>query len=188
MSEKSTVPGPQYTWVEGLGVALALAQRCMDELRILARTPGPEGRRGPVGEKGERGERGEAGKAGVGLPGKDGLDGKDGLPGLTGAPGKLPVVREWCDEIHYQGAVVAHDGATWQALQDTGRMPPHEDWICLARSGRDGADGTSFRICGTWDANKQYGVLDVVILNGGSFVAKRDNPGPCPGEGWQLMA
>ena len=26
------------------------------------------------------------------------------------------------------------------------------------------------------------------MLNGASFFAKRDNPGQCPGDGWQLMA
>ena len=30
--------------------------------------------------------------------------------------------------------------------------------------------------------------LDIVALNGGSFIAKRYNPGPCPGDGWQLIA
>ena len=29
---------------------------------------------------------------------------------------------------------------------------------------------------------------DVVALNGGSFVALKDKPGPCPGSGWQLVA
>ena len=28
----------------------------------------------------------------------------------------------------------------------------------------------------------------MVVLGGSSFVAKRDDPGACPGEGWQLMA
>jgi len=28
----------------------------------------------------------------------------------------------------------------------------------------------------------------MVVLDGGSFVARADNPGPCPGAGWQLMA
>src|SRR4029077_16182731 len=71
---------------------------------------------------------------------------------------------------------------------DTGRPPPHEDWICLAQAGRNGMDGASFKICGTRSAEKQYEPLSVVILNGGAFVAKTINPGPCPGEGWQLMA
>ena len=29
---------------------------------------------------------------------------------------------------------------------------------------------------------------DVVALNGGSFIARKDVPGPCPGPGWQLIA
>jgi hypothetical protein len=111
-----------------------------------------------------------------------------GALGPPGPPGKLPLVRVWNDGIHYEGDIVTHDGSTWQAQRDTGRSAPHEDWICLARSGRDGMDGTSFKICGTWDASKQYGRLDTVILNGGAFVAKTANPGPCPGDGWQLMA
>jgi hypothetical protein len=100
----------------------------------------------------------------------------------------LPAVRSWTDAVHYVGDVVTHDGGTWQAQRDTGRAPPHEDWICLARSGRDGMDGASFEIRGTWDANTRYGGLNVVVLNGGAFVAKRNDPGPCPGDGWQLMA
>lgn len=123
-----------------------------------------------------------------GAKGEPGERGLDGPPGAAGSPGTLPVVKAWSDEIHYQGSVVTHDGATWQARCNTGRSPPHEDWACLARAGRDGADGRSIRVCGTWDAAKQYEALDMVVLNGGAFVAKRADPGPCPGDGWQLMA
>jgi hypothetical protein len=52
----------------------------------------------------------------------------------------------------------------------------------------DGRDGRGFNIRGTWDRNERYFALDVVILSGGSFAARRDNPGDCPGEGWQLIA
>lgn len=41
---------------------------------------------------------------------------------------------------------------------------------------------------GTFDPKKTYRALDVVALNGASFTARRDNPGPCPGAGWQLSA
>jgi hypothetical protein len=41
---------------------------------------------------------------------------------------------------------------------------------------------------GTYDSTEEYKALDVVALNGGSFAARTDNPGPCPGEGWQLVA
>jgi hypothetical protein len=111
-----------------------------------------------------------------------------GALGPPGAPGKLPLVRVWNDGIHYEGDIVTHDGSTWQAQRDTGRSAPHEDWICLARSGRDGRDGASLQVRGTWDANAHYEALNVVVLNGGAFVAKRNEPGACPGDGWQLMA
>jgi Collagen triple helix repeat (20 copies) len=188
------------------------AQRVALEARLaeLARTPGPQGEKGmdgapgspgeagpegpsgPAGASGEKGMDGLPGEQGArGEPGERGLDGLAGPPGdrgEPGPPGKLPIVKAWTDQVHYAGSVVTQDGATWQAQCDTGRSPPHEDWACLARSGRDGIDGASFKICGTWSADKPYKGLDVVILNGGSFVAKRDDPGPCPGDGWQLMA
>lgn len=158
----SNLPAPRYSMWQAISTALAIGQRAMEEVRALSREPGPQG------EPGERG--------------------RDGLRGEQGPAGKLPIVRTWSDQIYYAGDVVGHDGATWQAQRDTARSPPHEDWICLALAGRDGADGASFKICGTWDASKQYKVLDTVILNGGAFVAKRDNPGACPGDGWQLLA
>lgn len=107
---------------------------------------------------------------------------KDGEPGKDGM---LPLVDEWRDAVHYRGAVVTHGGSLWQAVSDTGREPPHADWRCLAASGRD---GLSPEFVGTFEDGAEYRRLDVVAMNGGSFVALRDNPGPCPGEGWQLVA
>lgn len=113
---------------------------------------------------------------------------KDGDPGKDGADGKLPIVKAWADEVHHEGTVVTHDGATYQAQRDTGKAPPHDDWICIAAAGRNGDDGRSFTIRGTYAETNEYSALDVVSLNGGAFVAKADDPGPCPGAGWQLMA
>lgn len=116
---------------------------------------------------------------------------KDGAPGERGPEGpagKLPIVKHWQDRVYYEGEVVTFDGAAFQALRDTGKAPGHEDWACIVRAGRDGADGRSFAIRGTWDETAEYDALDVVSLNGASFVARHDNPGVCPGEGWQLMA
>lgn len=153
---------------------------------------GADGIAGAPGESivGPQGEPGPAGESIIGPEGPMGPPGESivGPAGPLGAPGKLPVMRAWTDEVHYEGSVVTHDGGTWQAQCDTGRAPPYQDWICLARSGRDGMDGASFKVCGTWDINKQYGALNVAILNGGAFVAKKDNPGPCPGDDWQIMA
>ncbi|MGY8661776.1 hypothetical protein Q3C01_05325 [Bradyrhizobium sp. UFLA05-109] len=43
-------------------------------------------------------------------------------------------------------------------------------------------------ICGTYREGETYAFLNVVALNGSSFVARCDDPGPCPGDGWQLIA
>ena len=40
----------------------------------------------------------------------------------------------------------------------------------------------------TFNETAEYHRLDVVALNGGSFIALKDAPGPCPGPGWQLLA
>ncbi len=147
------------------------------------------------GRDGRDGQDGIDGRDGIdGVPGRDGVDGQDGAPGREGErgpegpAGKLPLVRAWSDRIHYEGAVVAHDGGTWQAQRDTARAPPHEDWICIAAPGANGQDGGSFSVRGTWGEAESYERLDVVALNGAAFVARRDNPGPCPGDGWQMIA
>jgi len=54
--------------------------------------------------------------------------------------------------------------------------------------GEPGAEGRSFTIRGTWNPATEYRALDVVMLNGASFAARVDGPGPCPGEGWQMLA
>jgi hypothetical protein len=109
-----------------------------------------------------------------------------GPPGERGPEGRLPVAKQWADGVHYAGEIVIHEGSTYQAGKDTGRSPPHEDWSCIARAG---ADGATFAIEGTYDGTRSdYRRLNVVALNGGTFVARRDNPGPCPGDGWQLLA
>jgi len=64
MSENPTIPGPQYTFNEAIGVCLALCQRALAEVRALARIPGPRGERGPPGEIGIKGERGPKGEPG----------------------------------------------------------------------------------------------------------------------------
>jgi len=111
-----------------------------------------------------------------------------GRPGEPGPPGKLPVVRAWSDAVHYEADVVTHGGAVYQAQRDTGREPPHEDWLLIAAAGRDGQDGRSLNIRSTWNEGETYHRLDVVALNGAAFCARRDDPGPCPGDGWQMIA
>jgi hypothetical protein len=115
-----------------------------------------------------------------------GPPGPSGPRGEEGPPGKLPIVKLWMPEtVYYAGDVVAYDGGTVQAMCDTGQPPSHAHWICLAAAGRD---GKSIAVRGTFDQNVSYRRLDIVALNGGSFIALQDAPGPCPGSGWQLIA
>jgi hypothetical protein len=110
---------------------------------------------------------------------------KPGPQGERGPPGKLPLVKLWkAETVYYAGEVVAYEGGTFQARRDTGQPPSHADWTCLATAGRD---GKSLVVRGTFDEAAEYRYLDVVALNGGSFVALRDAPGRCPGPGWQLL-
>ena len=143
----------------------------------LAGEAGPQGEAGPAGPQGERGEAGSVGERGL-----------QGERGENGDVGRLPVVRVWSDRVYYEGEVATLHGATFQAMRDTGRAPPCADWECIASAGRDGADGKSLTIRGTYADGTDYQALDIVALNGASFAAKRDNPGPCPGDGWQLIA
>ncbi|MFD0948115.1 hypothetical protein ACFQ1E_17360 [Sphingomonas canadensis] len=114
-----------------------------------------------------------------GPAGRDGVDGKDG---------KLPAVRAWTPGVHHEGDVRTHAGASWQARCDTAQEPPGDDWVCLAERGAEGAPGRGFKALGLWQPDISYELNDVVALNGASFVAIRNEPGVCPGEGWRLLA
>jgi Collagen triple helix repeat (20 copies) len=145
---------------------------------------GPRGEPGPKGDAGTPGDPGPPGQPGA--PGAQGPIGPQGERGLEGPPGKLPIVKLWRqDEITYEGNVVIHDGSTYQALKDTAQVPGGDHWICLAAAGRNAR--TPF-VRGTYDDGATYAALDIVALNGSAFMARRDNPGGCPGEGWQMIA
>jgi hypothetical protein len=62
----------------------------------------------------------------------------------------------------------------------------HRDILDETKAMLDAA--LSLRIKGTYQVGTKYERGDMVALDGGSFVARKDNPGPCPGAGWQLMA
>jgi integrin beta 3 len=161
---------------------------------------GPQGRdgipgvsiKGDAGERGERGERGDPGPIGDrGLAGDRGPAGERGEPGPAGVKGEagddglLELASAWDGGIVYRGTLVTHAGATFQALRDTAKEPPGDDWRVIAAAGRDGAPGASFKIRGTYVPDSSYAALDVVTLDHGWFVAKIDNPGICPGPNWQ---
>jgi len=104
--------------------------------------------------------------------------GERGAPGPEGLPGKLPIIERWTPEtVFYEGDVVTHEGATFQARRDTGQMPTHSDWICLATAGRD---GKCIVVRGTHNEAAEYHRLDVVALNAAASSRSRMNPAPVP--------
>lgn len=46
----------------------------------------------------------------------------------------------------------------------------------------------SFNFRGVFGTKASYNHMDVVVCESSSFVALKDNPGPCPGTGWQMIA
>jgi len=103
---------------------------------------------------------------------------------------RLPVVKAWDEnEISYCGDVVTHDGNLYQARKDTGKEPPHRDWILLARAGRDGLHGCTPRFRDVFNAYERYQHRDIVTCDGSAYIATRDNPGvPGIDEGWKILA
>lgn len=101
---------------------------------------------------------------------------------------RFPVVAAWDDRVHYEGSLVAHKGATWQATRDTAREPPHEDWALLAAPGASGRDAYAGEVRGLWQPSGVYRKHDLVAFGGSEWRARRDDPGPLPGDGWALSA
>ena len=168
------------------------------QIASLSGPPGPPGERGEpglpgeaiAGPPGEQGVPGPPGESIEGPPGPEGPPGESiagpaGPRGEAGPPGKFVTPKAWQRGVHYDGELVTHAGSTWCATRDTAEEPPHEDWLCLAERGADGRT-PAFR--GAWKAASVYQALDVAMVDGSSFVALYDVPGPCPGDGWRLLA
>jgi hypothetical protein len=47
---------------------------------------------------------------------------------------------------------------------------------------------SGFRLRGAYRSDQDYDRMDVVTLDGSSFIARHGSPGPCPGEGWRTLA
>jgi integrin beta 3 len=175
--------------------------------------PGPQGERGMPGEMGAEGPAGPPGADST-VPGPEGPPGPEGAVGPAGAdstvpgpagpqgePGATPEltdeltmavmekVREDRLELNEQlfAAMTRFKRLSdelEERLASITEGPPGPE----GAPGRDGADGVTGEARGQYDASQVYGKHDRVASNGSEWIAKYDNPGPLPGEGWMLGA
>lgn len=187
MSEKPAVPIPQYTLFDGLSTCLALARRALEDVRALARIPGPEGKRGPKGDTGEKGERGEPGKTGP--AGVAGLDGKDGERGQKGDPGRDG--RDAADLELLRGYILEQVAETFaDAFKAASFTSPDGGRTLNATLG-----GISHQIktaiplhVGLWKENTTYLTGDGVTHGGQFFIAQVDTTAkPLASNDWRLV-
>ena len=122
------------TITDAIGVCLAISQRCLAEVRALARLPGPPG---PQGERGVSGERGEDAK---GEPGADGKDGKDGQAGKDAAQITIRGTFNAQTEYRYLDVVMT-GGSSFVALTDKPGDCPGAGWQLYSSAGRAGKPG-----------------------------------------------
>lgn len=131
---------PSYTLWEAIDTALALGGRALQEIRTLARTPGPRGEDGlgfddlTVEFDGQRKftfklERGDATKE------------------FSFTVPCMIYCGVWSDQRaggFQRGDVVTWDGCCWVALKDTTARPANgsgsADWQLAVKKGRDGRD------------------------------------------------
>ena len=138
----------QRSWAQS-----GMAQRGHRARQESGESPGesyhrPSGVEGPPGPPGAPGEAGDPHRAKLVRRENRGQPARRAIPG---PPGKFMPPKAWSRGVHYEAALVTHAGSTWCAARDTAEAPPHEDWICVAAAGANGADGRSFTIRGTWN-------------------------------------
>lgn len=96
-------------------------------------------------------------------------DGKDGLPGPQGSPGE---------------SVKGDPGEMGPAGPEGPPGPPG----AIGEAGPMGPVGYAGAARGLFDETASYRSLDRVALNGSEWIARKDDPGPLPGDGWMLSA
>jgi integrin beta 3 len=157
-------------------------------------SPGADGEQGLQGIQGEQGPQGDQGNSGEpGQPGDRGEKGDRGEPAPDLSEAAINAVLEKLREDR-----LGIDEKLFAATRRFERLSTElEERLANVREGppgpegapgRDGADGITGEARGQYDASETYGKHDRVASNGSEWIAKYDNPGPLPGDGWMLGA
>lgn len=167
------------------------------EERLAEVKDGKDGERGEKGETGQPGKDGEQGPAG--RDGANGVDGRDGIDGKDGADADMHALEKRIDDLVAaipvpENGKDGRDGidgkdADMEALQKrveemVAEFPVPQD----GKDGEPGKDAYPGEVKGLFDLSATYRARDIVKLNGSSWIAKVDDPGDIPGEGWMQLA
>jgi len=131
---------PKYTFWEGLNVAIQLGQRALEEIRALARLPGPAGKDGKDGVS-ARDITVECSEDGVFLCiMRENIKERTRLP----IPMDRGVYRS--DKSYCAGDGVTWGGSFWIAQKETSEKPGENgSWRLAVKKGRDGKDAETPR-------------------------------------------
>lgn len=118
------------------------------------------------GKDGDRGEKGDEGPAGPkGDQGPGGLDGSNGADGRDGTDADMDALQRRLEEL-------------------VAAIPAPQD----GKDGADGKDAYAGEVKGVFSEEETYLARDIVKFDGSSWIAKTDEPGPIPGDGWVQLA
>ena len=136
------MPKPQYNLWQALSAALALAMQAIDEVRALAREPGPKG------------DKGDPGPVGMGFDDFDiSHDGERTVTFRWSRGSHIEERKFIIPSVIYRGVFkqdasyvcgdcVTWDGCTWHCNEPTVERPGQSKaWTMQTKKGRDGKDG-----------------------------------------------
>lgn len=129
----STLPKPQYTIWQALAAAIALAQRAIEEVRALARQPGPPGPPGRIEDVKEVVEDGGRILVRTYICGEQTLEFRHVLATMI----YRDIYREGV--TYERGDVVTWAGAMWHCNEETTEKPGDgsKAWTLAVKKGRD---------------------------------------------------
>jgi integrin beta 3 len=139
-----------------------------------------------------------------GEPGRDGEQGERGEKGDKGEPGETPELsndlvaavldrtRELRLDLDEQmfAATKRFDRLSTECEERLANVKDGEPGPAgmPGPEGPAGADGATGEPRGKYDPAETYHKLDRVSFNGSEWIARKDAPGPLPGDGWMLGA
>lgn len=146
-----TASTPRYSIWDSIMAALALSQRAIEEVRALARIPGPKG---DPGNKGEKGEPGNPGRDGMGF--ENLAFAYDGSRTFSAVFKKGEAEKRFDFKVavplyagsfktgtaYEKGDMVTSDGSLWHCNVPTTDKPgDNKSWQLCVRKGMDGKNG-----------------------------------------------